>query len=314
MALGHRILVPLDASPFATRVLPFATTLAAHAGGSLHLLGVHRDVLPPSAPPGAAAMIAEANRHACEALTDYLERIGRELRDEGARVATEVRTGIPDLEILAAVGNAGCDLITMATHGRGGFRRAWLGSVADRVVRHADIPVLLVPLRGMEEGPDDSASEAPQTTIRTVIVPLDGSSFAEQILVPATSLGEAFAADYILYRSVAAPGVTGRLSAVEYSERAAQYLDHDRAEARAGLERTAGALTDSGFAATVTLVEDSEPAPALLRLAAATPDSVIAMTTHGRGGLRRAILGSVADKVVRGTNRPVLLLRPRGAE
>lgn len=312
MALGHRILVPLDRSAFAERVLPFARALAAHADGALHLLGVHEEVFPPAAPAAAGSMITEAKRRAREALAGHLEETAGELRRAGVRTETEVRTGIPDLEILDAAAESGCDLIAMATHGRGGFRRVLLGSVADRVVRSSVVPVLLVPPRGPDEREGEEGAGAPQTTIRTVIIALDGSAFARQVLVPATALGEAFSADYILYRSVAPPAVVGPLSAVEYAERAIRYLDHDRAEARRDLATTAAEMTGSGFAATVTLAEEAEPAPSLLHLAAVTPDAVIVMTTHGRGGLRRAMLGSVADKVVRGTRRPVLLVRPRG--
>lgn len=313
MALGHRVLVPLDGSPFAERVLPLATALAEQAAGELRLLAVHVELAPHSAPPAAATMIADANRQARKSLTAYLDEISATLRRSGARAETEVRAGIPDVEIIDFAEKAGCELIAMATHGRSGFRRAWLGSVADRVVRSATIPVLLVPVRTEEDSAEERAPDLAQA-VRTVIIPLDGSSFAEQILVPATALGEAFSADYLLFRSLAPPAVRGVLSAVEYAERAVRYLDHDRVEARAELERIASAMGGAGFTVGVTLSEEAEPVPSLLRLADARPDSVIAMTTHGRGGLRRALLGSVADKVIRSTNRPVLLFRPGAGE
>lgn len=309
MALGHRILVPLDGSRFAERALPLATNVAEHAEGTLHLLSVHVPWAPADMPFAVAAtVVAEAETAAREALRLYLDRVSAQLRERGVAVDTAIRVGAAASSVLDVATELDCDLIAMSTHGRGGFERLWLGSVADRVVRESRIPVLLVSAR--EPAPDDRSAEPPAPRgLRTVIVPLDGSSFARQALVPATSLGDAFSAEYVLFRAVPASAPILAIAG-DRGVAVAETVEKERAEARRGVDHVADRLRDAGYSVTVMIEEEADPTRALLALAEATPDAVIAMTTHGRGGLGRALLGSMADKVVRASSRPVLLVRP----
>lgn len=150
--------------------------------------------------------------------------------------------------------------------------------------------------------------------VRTVIIPIDGSELSEAVLPVATALGEAFGAEYILFRAVPPPTYppmpadTGPV-AVLMSE----YRERDVAATRRAMHAIASRMREAGLSTTVMLEEEADPTRALLRLAeATTPAAVIAMATHGRGGLRRAVLGSVTDKIVRAGPRPVLIVRPSG--
>lgn len=309
MSLGHRILVPLDGSDFAEQALPLARVLAEHADGVLDLVSVHVPWPPTDLTPDTFAHMDEFSRAAGRALDDYLMRTATDLKDQGFAVRPSIRVGRPESALLDHCREEACDLIVMATHGRGGFDRLWLGSVADRVVRHAGVPVLLVSAHGGQE------IEQPEWTadVRTVIIALDGSPLSESALAPATALGEAFGADYILFRAV--PPAGSPMLPPPYPAGAWMVEQHElgRAEARRALADAAAGMREAGFDVTEVVEDESEPARALLRLAAATPGSVIALATHGRGGLRRRLLGSVTDKVVRASPRPVLAVRPIAA-
>ena len=312
MALGHRVLVPLDGSAFAERVLPIATAVARHAEGRLQLLTVHGSWLATGVPPSVAGIVEEAEREAFARAEAYLGRLVSSYDETGIPTAAAVRSGTPHEEILDACERAECDLIAMATHGRGGFTRLWLGSVADRVVRHSTVPVLLVPSSGREDSVlAEEAVEVPvaPADVKTVIIALDGSDLARQAMVPATALGEAFGAEYVLFEAVPPPEVMVPPAVGDMPASVVRTVRDLVAGARRRLEDEAARLREAGFTVTVAVTEELEPAPALLRLADATPGAVIAMTTHGRGGLGRAVLGSVTDKVVRAARCPVLVVR-----
>ncbi len=138
-----RALIPLDGSPVAETVIPFILEIA----GPLDMEVVLLRVVQPTPP-----VVIEGSRHVevedVEArrtdAQEYLAPIAVELRGKGVRVETQVRRGIPAEEIVAAAREAGADLIAMSTHGRGGLGRLVFGSVAQAVLRHADVPVFLM--------------------------------------------------------------------------------------------------------------------------------------------------------------------------
>lgn len=317
--LGRRILVPLDGSPFGRRALPLATEIASRTEGTIHLVSVKTPWPLTDVPPAASTVIGDVDQGLTEGLERHLADAADSLRRAGIEARTELRVGMVEDEILDACDATGCDLIAMSTHGRGGFQRLWLGSVADRVARHAHVPVLLVPARD-EEGDEggnalaELATDATATAIRTVIVPLDGSEFAEQALAPATAIGEMFGADYVLFRAVPPRLIVGSPYMAHAVHVEKELLEIERAAAKRDLEVVSDRLAESGYRSTVTLSEQAEPVDALLRLANGEQDAMVVMTTHGRGGLRRAILGSTADKVIRGARRPILLVRPEQTE
>ncbi len=192
----------------------------------------------------------------------------------------------------------------MATHGRGGLSRAWLGSVASFVVRHAHAPVLVI--HPVDDGTEPDLRELP--LIDTILMSLDGSGFAEAAGGPAVEVARAFGADLVLLRAVPIPLIVGS----PYIPHAAQSFAEDReqrmAAAEGYLRRCAERLDLEG--AVRRMVVETEPAHAIPRAAAEEGADLIVMATHGRGALLRTIVGSVADKVMRTSPVPVLLIRP----
>ena len=139
----ERALVPLDGSTTAEGVIPFILQIAGPLGLDVTLLRV---VIP--APPAAAIevgpVVLENTDKLCAQAEAYLVPFATELRANSIRVTTHVRRGEPAQEILACVRDSKADLIIMTTHGRTGFSRLLFGSVAEAVLRHADVPVLLM--------------------------------------------------------------------------------------------------------------------------------------------------------------------------
>ena len=190
------ILVPLDGSPLAEQALPLARRIADRAGSKLRLALVHQI---PTAPldPAAARLFTSLELSTRKSERSYLRSLQAKLRQDGVRLASAVTLSGPVGPALAQyVQELGIDLVVMATHGRGGARRAWLGSVADHLVRHLQVPVLLV--RPAEDGvPTTSAPAAGQ-----ILVPLDGSPLAEEALGPAADLARLWGSELTLLRVV----------------------------------------------------------------------------------------------------------------
>ncbi len=138
-----KILVPLDGSPLAEAVLPHAQALAKLEDAEIVLLSVpvtpNLEML--SYNPGLASKIIEETEKETEA---YLEAAAAKLSQDGTKVTSVMREGpIPEI-ILAVADEMQIDVIAMSTHGRSGIQRWLMGSVADRVVNHAHIPVMLI--------------------------------------------------------------------------------------------------------------------------------------------------------------------------
>src|SRR5262249_26584654 len=204
-------------------------------------------------------------------------------------------------EALHAHAAAGADLVVMATHGRGALGRFWLGSVADELIRSLSVPLLLVrPTAG-------AANRAVAPEPRPTLLPLGGTALAEQIIPAATELAEKTAAEVTLLR-VVRPVVRfdylpegtslAGLSAEMHHEIGQRQHEHEH-EARVYLEGVADRLRARLPAVRVRLVVDDVPARAILREADVLRVDLIALETHGRRGLSRLMLGSVADKVIR---------------
>jgi nucleotide-binding universal stress UspA family protein len=225
----------------------------------------------------------------------YLERAGEGLRQQGRVVEPAFVFGDPADWIIAFAGDA--DLIVMTTHGRGAAERALFGSVADRVARHAPVPTLLI--RG-----HDAAAGPPR--VARVIVPLDGSALAARALPVAASVARDLGVPIHLVRVldddvVRASVAAGPAAAGAY----ARAQEETRRRAEEDLARQAQALRGQDLTASVAILT-GRPGEALID--AIAPTDLVVMTTHGRGGVRRWLLGSVADKLVREAAAPVLLV------
>jgi nucleotide-binding universal stress UspA family protein len=289
------ILVPLDGSPAAERALAYVALLPSRQARLLQVFPDITEWFHPSEPLLDAWRTGRADDAA-----DYLWRVAAPLRQQGREVDVAWAFGDPAAEIVAAARDA--DLIAMTTHGRGMAERVLLGSVADRVARHAATLTLLVRA---------GAHSVREAAIARLVVPLDGSPLAEQALPVAADLGKALAVPLRLIRALdvdllRAVILAGPAAAAAY---AAAEADLER-EAAQELDARAAALRRRDLAVT-TEIRHGGPIPALL--AAIRPDDLVVLTSHGRGGLGRWLLGSVAEQLIRRAAGPVLLVRARPA-
>ncbi len=289
--MHERILVPLDGSAAAEPALAYVELIPSLR---VRLLAVEPDVRGPmlASAPEVAAWRSEREGD----LRGYLERVGEALRRQGRTVEAAVEFGDPAERIIAAAADA--DLIAMTTHGRGAGGRALFGSVADRVVRYAPAATLVV------RGGLRPAAPPPLTRL---VVPLDGSPQGEQALAVAARLAGDLGVTLHLVRAVehdvtratvqaGAGAATAYVQALEVQGRQAdEYL--------AGIIRR---LRGQDLAATSAVLTGL---PALALLDAIRAGDLVVMTTRGRGGVRRWLLGSVAEKLVLAAAAPVLLVR-----
>lgn len=299
------ILVPLDGSPLAEQALALASHIAQRAGSKLRLVLAHQL---PSAPldPLAAKLFTSIELATRKSERAYLRGIQAKLREGGIRLSSAVTlTGQAGPELAQYVSELAIDLVVMATHGRGGIRRAWLGSVADHLIRTLEVPVLLLRPREGEPAPAHPG-------VGQILVPLDGSPLAEEALEAATALARIWDAEVTLLQVVqpvlpVADPALPRASAYDEG-----LTSSCRQQAQDYLDDLVEQLHEQGLRATGAAVVAWNVADAILDVARPERVAVVALATHGRGGLRRLILGSVADKLVRGADVPVLVYRPTG--
>lgn len=302
------VLVPFDGSSFGDQAVPMAVAIARRTGATLHLLHVHVPAIPLSAMGEVSPLSIDPawEREGRERERAHLTEVADGVREqERLQVAATLLDGIVPDAILAHAGDIDADLIVMATHGRGGVSRAWLGSVADEIMRRTTIPVLLV-------RPEAVEGEAPRIvpSLGRVLVPLDGSPLAEQVLDAARSLAEATDGELVLLRVTSPPYLTTFAPDAPIIVIDDQMLAAEREEATRYLDHIAAELREAGLRVETMLVQHARPAQAILVAAANARVGTVAIATHGRGGLARLFLGSVADKVIRGGSRTTLVVRP----
>ncbi len=299
------IIVPLDGSDLSERALPLARAFLA-AEGELVLVQVL---------PGAGALSELA---AAELLTEAdldggerddargaLDGIAHRLRADGVAARVLVLEGEPVHEITRVAAELDASLIVMATHGRGALQRLAHGSVADGVARRAATPVLLVRVR------DAAGASAVEGQVRRLVVPYDGSEVAAQALPVATAHARALGVPVLLVRAVnpsgdvpvaftPAGGPDG-VSTMLYEE----ILEDEEDAATESLAAVSVDLSAQGISVTsevlvgsaVSVIEELHQ-----------PCDVVVMSSHGRSGIGRWLLGSVAEKLVRDGISPVILV------
>jgi nucleotide-binding universal stress UspA family protein len=295
------ILVPLDGSPAAEHALPWALSLARLAKAALQIAAVHV----PAAPLFSGSDLLgnlQLDSSIREKERSYLDGVVRRLVHATRAPVTSVLLEGPIADALSEQAKTvQADLIVMTTHGRGPLSRFWLGSVADKLVRQASVPVLVV---RPQEGPPELIEAPP---CRHILIPLDGTEEAEQILEPAVQLGSLMQADYELLL-VIVPLVSPDPATV-YEPAFIQAVQTD---GREYLEEVAERLRARSLRVHTRVIFSRPAAMAILEEAGTEPATLIALETHGRGGVARLLLGSVADKVLRGASVPVLVHRPPG--
>ena len=294
-----KILVPLDGTPEAAVALAPARTVAKATGALVTLVTV---------------IDTEASLADHTSATAQLERVEADLSAEGLHVDGVVRRGEPAAEIVVAALEVHADLIAMATHGRSGLARAFLGSVAQSVLEISPVPVLLL----RPGGPA-------MTKLEVVLVPVDGSPGGALALASAVPLARSVSARVILL-DVAVPFLAYTLMAGAGSNGGMFYFDPAWDEETlvsakryvSGMADRLGKLGVRAEGMTTTgsvLTSSSSVAEAIMQIADEVGADLIVMSTHALTGPARTLLGSVADAVVRNSHRPVLLpRRPRSDE
>lgn len=298
------ILVPLDGSPAAEHALPWAASIAQQDGAALHLVRVHLLPMP----------IMVGMEMTSDVALDLAVRENEQsyLNDISARLQKSATVKIHSALLEGSVADAihdhgkaiGADLTVMTTHGRGAFARFWLGSVADRIVRESTIPTLLI--RPNEEQAADLTS---RPFLTRIVVPLDGSELAEKALEPARKLGKASGAEFALVMVLDAVEDIEKLAQQKIKVPGGWLPEATLAKAEAYLEKVAHRLRGHSLKATTKVIQHGEAARKILDFAGEHGRAAVAMATHGRNGIRRLLLGSVADKIVRGATIPVLVYR-----
>ena len=296
----RHVLVPLDGSTLAEEALAAAGAFAHRVGASIHLVTVQ----PPLVPPGAEFGLRDTDDAAAAGVRDhidaYLAMMAAKLaRTRGVHAVTAVLVGDPVDRLAEYVRVNEIALVVMTTHGRGGFSRFWLGSVADQLLRQVKAPVLLLRHGARSE---DAAFER-------ILIALDGSRASEEALAPAIALGSLAAnAHYTLVRVVEPlPPPMVRPVGLYPPDSGAQSLDQLSAAAARYLEEVADGMRDRGLAVE-TRVLAGGVAEQVVRFAEQSHSQLIAVGTRGVRGMDRLMLGSVADKVVRSAGRPVLVV------
>lgn len=302
--MSRSIIVPLDGSDRSERAIPWAVELARATGQSLTLM----QVVPwphtrQTEGIGATFSLDISERLRAELLTaskDYLHRLKATLDSRGLETHTESAIGDVVSTILDIADVRGASTIVLASHGHGGLTRLLIGSVAQQIAQQALVPTLIV---------RTGAGAALRASLKSVLIPMDGSTLAESALELANDiLGSQ--SELVLARvvepvvlpvdgAVDIGSVVDWQATEEASARAEKYLaDHAQALERVGLKAR-------------TVVRTGRPESELPKIADEHNVHLIVMSTHGRTGFDRFMLGSVADALMRTAAQPVLLVSAR---
>jgi nucleotide-binding universal stress UspA family protein len=295
------ILVPLDGSDVSREALPYAAAFHVDRLMLLRVLGGEA----PEEGGGPLDLFMSWRHERIEQAEADLHLLVGDNADSAGSVECEVRYGDAAEEIIAA--SADFDLVAMTSRGRGTVGRGVFGSVADRVVRYGTQPTLVTRVD------DTPITEAFPTR---VMVPLDGSTLAERALPLATRAAAMLDTSLHLVRVV---GMDEILATVRRHRRdepfdPAHYPDADpyevareatEREATGYLEAVAGRLRDAGYEVTTEMRGGT---PTFELAWAAGSDDLVVMTSRGQGGYKRWRIGSVAEKLIRESEAPVVIV------
>lgn len=294
----RQILVPLDGSAFAEAALPLALEISRRTGADLHLATVLEPVTSFAYEGWEGAAVEWSQQY----LDDVLERIEGQ---GGGNIDHAVLNG-HTVETLQGEAEAReADLVVMASHGRGALSRLWLGSVADGFVRQTHLPVILVRPEEDQEPVQDFTH-----SFETLLIPLDGSHLSESAMEHATEFGELFDSAYHLTRIVSYPIDIASPYLPHTAQLNQQVMEDAKKGAAEYLEGKAEEMRRRGLRVTTSVVVDAQAGQGILAETEAVGADMVAMATHGRKGISRVMLGSAADKVLRGIHTPLLLYRP----
>jgi nucleotide-binding universal stress UspA family protein len=306
------ILVPLDGSERAEAVLPYVVALARGRSSKIVLIRVLAPPIIPSAWSAHAAAFSQA-AHDEEAMlcTAYLADRAQHIEAADIEVGTEMLNGDPARCIVERADKSPFKcMIAMTTHGHGNALHWLFGSVATKVVHAAPVPLLLI----RADAPVISPSQP--VAFKTILVALDGSDFAACALQEARDLAQTTGATLGLVSVLegfppegSETGATGNVDRgfLPFTSSIERQALSDEVDSY--LRQVARSIELQGIPVW-TLLAQGKPAEAILRVSEEQHADLVVLATHGRTGLERLWLGGVAMKVVQGSARPVLLIRP----
>jgi nucleotide-binding universal stress UspA family protein len=291
---GLKALIPLDGTRLSEQAFELLPLLRTMGFDSIRLVSVWESAWEESDAAAREQDFGEATEKGRAYLEAYLDQQAETVRNAGLSAETVVRVGRAGDEVIAAA--RGVDLVLIATHGRSGIARWWLGSVADKVVREVECPVLLI-------GPNVKGELT--AGIKRILLPLDGSEQAEDAIPVATWIAGITDSEIEVVRCMSLTPVAYDPSMSIYSAELIDSLEAAVKEYLSGIEaRLAGKRVSATMlvgGAAELLTEHLEQHPA----------GLVVMTSHGRSGIRRLALGSVTDRLLHGP-APVLVVRAGG--
>jgi len=276
----ERILVPLDGSPLAESILIQVQRLLRRTDAEVLL--VH--ALPP--PVAIEGAVIETRETLLKRAQSYLGGLRERLSSQGVRVRDFIREGPPAEIILDHAGEQKATMIAMSTHGRTGLARWTLGSVAEKILRHSPVPVLAV-RSFAEEGPAAVAGTPAELSLEKILVPLENGTPSLEILPFVEKLAAMFGSQVLLLHVCEGPACTVPVPELKQA--------HEEF-------RAAGLSVEP-------LMKQGDPAQQILDTCWENDVDLLAMTTHGRSGVRRWMLGSVTERVLRSSRVPMLIVR-----
>lgn len=295
-----KILVTLDGSPVAEAVLPYVRLLAARLRIPVELISViDLTELARSAPASEALFLDQLAEDETRRRRQYLEQFAPSFAS--GQIDCRILKGNPESSIVEYAAQNSAAMIAMATHGRSGLNRWLLGSVAEKVLRSTSNPLLLI------RATPPTRTDEP-LAIKSIMVPLDGSALAETVLPPISELAKKLDAEMVLFRAYNIP-------AGFYDAGGGFAIDLDRLLAQTEadvlhyLEEKKAGLKKAGVGSVTIASRQGYDADEIINYAGNRPDRLIALCSHGRSGVRRWAVGSVAETVVRHCSSPVLVFR-----
>ena len=298
-----KILVPLDGSKLAENALPLARSFARGLQSEVELLAIV-DIAEAARRVAAdwTAITPRFAEEAARAFNDYLAKLVKNFPT--GNVHCTVTHGNAAETIIAAAAADPDTLIAMATHGRSGLDRWLMGSVTEKVLRGASNPLVVVRVH------DQKAPAWEMATLKRLVVPLDGSDLAERIIPHVEVLAKRLDLEVVLLGVYGSP--MGAATPGEGFYNPAQlgaFIAELRAETVGYLAAKTDEMKSKGAKNVSYVAKEGLEAEEIVSLAGEKPDTLIAMCTHGRSGVKRWVLGSVTEKVVRHCGVPVLVVR-----
>ena len=291
----------MDGSGLSESILPYARFLAKSLKVPVELLySVDPETISYLSTPEGGRAIVEARLK--QSGLDYLEPVAGSFA-ESLAVNCSVVVGKPVQVIVERAAAQAGTLITMATHGHSGLQRWALGSVADKVLRLSTNHLFLV-------WPPRKAGSAGVVLFKKIIVPLDGSVFSEQVLPYAALLATKMNLALVILRVFSLPLPTYFVGE-EHSLEWVKLAEPLKGEARVYLEDKVRSLREKGVKNVSSMLLEGNAGERIIEFARQPPANLVAMCTHGRSGLGRWALGSVAERVVRYSENPVLVIRAK---